>query len=296
MLLEGAEELGLERRRQLTDLVEEARPPVGGLEEPAPRGQGARERAALMAEQLRLHERLGQRRAVHDHERPVGARARVVDGPGDQLLPRPRLALDEHGGVEVRHASHELVQLDHPGGLADEVLHAVALAELLPVLPVLAGEPLGLERAPHHEPDLFHPERLGEVVVGAGADRLDRGLDGREGGEDEHGHAVLDNGHPLEHAHPVQVGHPEVDEGEVEGLPFGELDALLAAGGGPDPVAFPAEHLDEQVARDRVVVGDEERGRRHRRHRRHRATDTASGRTTRNVLPRPGSLATSIRP
>ena len=46
-------------------------PPVGVLDEPGARAGGARERAARVAEELVLEQRLGERRAVERDERPA---------------------------------------------------------------------------------------------------------------------------------------------------------------------------------------------------------------------------------
>ena len=81
-LLQHAQELGLHGRRQLADLVEEERAAVGQLEAPGLLAVGAGEGAALVAEQLALEQRLGQRRAVERDEGAVGARAGVMDRRG----------------------------------------------------------------------------------------------------------------------------------------------------------------------------------------------------------------------
>src|SRR5262245_22079977 len=96
-ILEHPQELGLQRTRQLGYLVQEAGAALRRLEQATPGGDGARERSALVTEQLRLEQRLGDRRAIDDDERPLGARACVVDRARDQLLAGARLALDEHG-------------------------------------------------------------------------------------------------------------------------------------------------------------------------------------------------------
>jgi hypothetical protein len=54
LLLDGAEQLGLERERGLRDLVEEERPAVRLLEEPLSGRDSAGERAACVAEELAL--------------------------------------------------------------------------------------------------------------------------------------------------------------------------------------------------------------------------------------------------
>ena len=61
-LLEDAQQLRLDRERQLADLVEEQRAAVGPLEAARPLAVGAGEGAALVAEQLGLEQRLGDAR------------------------------------------------------------------------------------------------------------------------------------------------------------------------------------------------------------------------------------------
>src|SRR5262245_25127770 len=86
--LEDAQEIRLRLERDVADLVEEDRPAVGDLELPLPSILRPRERSLLVAEQLALEERLGQRAAVDGDERVVSSAARVVDRAGDVLLPR----------------------------------------------------------------------------------------------------------------------------------------------------------------------------------------------------------------
>ena len=57
-LLQDAQQLGLERERQLADLVEEQGAAVGLLEQAGLARDGAGEGAALVAEQLALGQRL----------------------------------------------------------------------------------------------------------------------------------------------------------------------------------------------------------------------------------------------
>ena len=86
-------------RLTLADLVEEDRAAVGQLEAPELAAVGAGERALLVAEQLRLRQRLRQRRAVELDERPVPARRDVVDDARDESLAGARLAAQQHGRV-----------------------------------------------------------------------------------------------------------------------------------------------------------------------------------------------------
>ena len=68
-LLEHAQELDLGRQCHLADFVEEHRAALGGLEQTRLRDDRAGERTTLVAEQLALEERLGQRGAVEAQER-----------------------------------------------------------------------------------------------------------------------------------------------------------------------------------------------------------------------------------
>src|SRR5436190_1392297 len=71
--LEHAQELGLQLERQLADLVEEQRAAIGLFDPSDPSAVRAGERAALMPEELGLHERRRHRGAVEDHQRLVRA-------------------------------------------------------------------------------------------------------------------------------------------------------------------------------------------------------------------------------
>ena len=85
-VLEDAEELGLELGGQLADLVEEEGAGAGELELAADAPLGAGEGAALVAEEERLDQRAGERRAVDGDEGLAPARAPLVEGAGHHLL------------------------------------------------------------------------------------------------------------------------------------------------------------------------------------------------------------------
>ena len=103
-LLEHAQQLGLHRRRHLADLVEEQHAAVGLFDASGLGRHGAGERAALVAEQLRFEQLIGQRRAVDGDERARAAPRRVVDEAGDDFLAGAGLAGQQHRGLGVRDA------------------------------------------------------------------------------------------------------------------------------------------------------------------------------------------------
>jgi hypothetical protein len=102
-LLQDAQELGLGRQGHVAHLVEEQHAARRQLDLARLGELRAGEGAALIAEQLRLEQLLGQRRTVQGDERGVLARGRLMDEAGDDLLAGARLAADQHGRVGGGH-------------------------------------------------------------------------------------------------------------------------------------------------------------------------------------------------
>ena len=98
--LEDSEELALAAGRHLGDLVEEQGAVVGQLEAAGAVLVCSCERAFGVAEQLALEEGFGEGSAVDGLEGAFGPGARVVDGPGHELLARAALADEQDAGVE----------------------------------------------------------------------------------------------------------------------------------------------------------------------------------------------------
>ncbi len=103
--LQHAQELHLNLRRQVTDLVEENRAAVGQLEPSLAHPHGAGERAFLVTEQLAFHQRRWERGAVDPDQRAGVAPAPLVQRPGEQLLARSGRAEQQHVRVRRRDLS-----------------------------------------------------------------------------------------------------------------------------------------------------------------------------------------------
>src|ERR1019366_1987161 len=80
LLMEKAQELHLDRGRQLTDLVQEERASGGGFDVPLALGVSTREGALFVAEQFALEQVLRDRVAVDGDERAAGLRAPAMEG------------------------------------------------------------------------------------------------------------------------------------------------------------------------------------------------------------------------
>ncbi len=211
LLLEHAQELRLRLERELADLVEEDAAAVGELEPPAPLLGRAGEGALLVAEELALDQLARQRRAVHRHERPLAARAAVVDRARDELLAGAGLAEDQHRAVggrdqrqlieqlrEVQRPAHDLAEVVPGPDLVleavDDRAGALVRLDLLPEARVLFRElavrAAQREVSPDASEQLARLERLGEVVDPAG--REGAHLLGRlvQRGEEDHRHVA----------------------------------------------------------------------------------------------------------
>src|SRR5690606_14608997 len=97
LLLQDAEQLHLQRQRQLADLVEEERAAVRLLEQARLVARRVGERAAPVPEELALEQVLGDGAAVDRDEGPRPARRPGVERAGDELLADAALAGDERG-------------------------------------------------------------------------------------------------------------------------------------------------------------------------------------------------------
>src|SRR5207245_9862146 len=85
-LLQDSQKRRLDGEWQVGNLVEEQGTAVSQLEVALPASIRARERALLVAEQLGLDQRLGNRTAVERDEGVLSAIAHLMDGAGHQLL------------------------------------------------------------------------------------------------------------------------------------------------------------------------------------------------------------------
>ena len=96
-LLKRTQQLGLNARAELRDLVQEERSTGGLLEQPLPIGRGAGERALHVSEELGFDELVHERSTVDGAELPIAAGAAGVNRAGRKLLSRPAFAFHDHG-------------------------------------------------------------------------------------------------------------------------------------------------------------------------------------------------------
>ncbi len=132
-----AQQAGLRIGRHVADLVEKQGAAVGLLEAAAALIGRTGEGAFLVAEQLRLHQILGDSRHVQRDEWRRRTRAVAVQGMGHQLFAGAGLAVDQHGDVGMAKPADGAEHLLHRRRLADDLRGVMAVGRFLLVLLLL---------------------------------------------------------------------------------------------------------------------------------------------------------------
>ena len=236
-----------------------------------------------MAEELGLEELLGERGAVHRHEGLRGARAVGVDGARDQLLARARLADHQDVRLRARRLPHQLEDARHRRAPPEDVLEAERPLELLPQAQVLLLEPAMAEPALDGHAELLDGEVLRQVVERALLDRLHRGLDGGEGGHEDHGERRVQLVGAAQQLHAVASGHLEVGEHQVGPLRLHERERRRGIRCGEALVADALEDARAALHHVELVVHDQDLARAHAG-----SARWAPGKVRVKVVPCPG--------
>src|SRR5262249_52889160 len=154
------QQLELHVERDALDLVEEEGTAARQLDLPHPIVHGAGERAAFVAEELALEQRVRKGRTIDGHEAAILTLSLVVDGACGELLARPRFTVDEDGGVVVRQHADRLEDLVHDAVTTHHVREGVAVRELATEVVDLLEQPALLQDLLRGEEDLLLLERL----------------------------------------------------------------------------------------------------------------------------------------
>src|SRR5574337_54543 len=102
-LLQRPEQLRLQRRRHLTDLVQQEGAAISRLKLPHATGDRACEGATLVAKQLTLQQRLRNRRTVDRHKGALGPLAPQMRLTSEQFLACAALAPEKDRRRVIRH-------------------------------------------------------------------------------------------------------------------------------------------------------------------------------------------------
>ncbi len=180
-----------------------------------------------------------------------------MERAGDELLARPGLAGDEHGGVRGADAGHELPHARHRLALADEISPVPEVAQLS-LQPVVLAQDLGaLRRAADRGEDRLGDERLADHVEGPGAHGRHGELDRGERGEDEDRHHGVGGAHLREERGAVPVGELLVEDDRVPAPGRERPPGLCGRARLGNLVPFGAQDLREDPPEIRLVVNQQ---------------------------------------
>ncbi len=255
LLLQHAQELGLQGEGHVADLVQEQRSPLGGEEEPLVATGGAGESPFHMPEQLRFQQVLGDGGAVDGDEGLVAPGAGPVDGARQQLLAGARLAVDEHtrvaGGHQARLGEHRF----HLRAAGDDARAPGGVFFVWSLVHPAEGQgllDLGQE--------LLAVEGLGEEAEHAAVGGLDGVGDSTVGGEDDdrQGRVFLVDG--MEQGYAIHTRHAQVGDHQVGAEHRDFHQGLLGAVRHRHVVTGVTQAQVEQAQEIGVVVDDEDPG------------------------------------
>ena len=111
---------------------------------------------------------------------------------------------------------------------ADDVLEAILLAQFAAQKTVFPEQRLALERVAHHLFQMIVGKRLGDVVVSALVQRLDRGFDAGVGGDDYPHHLGVEVAHLAQQVESAAAaGQVKIENREVDFFLFENLQRDL---------------------------------------------------------------------
>ena len=237
LLLEHAEELGLQLDGNLSHLVEEQRAAIRQLPGAEAPLIGPGEGTALVAEHLALDQRGGDGGAVDGDERLFAPGAELVDGAGHHLLAGAALSGDHHARFGGGDLLHQLHCPAHGRRIAHQPDAGVDLPEAPAQHMHLVQRLLLLQGPLEDDLETGRIQRLLDEVEDAFANRLHRRVDGSLAGDDDDGSVGLLLAQRPDERQPVEFRHHQVADDHVRMHLGGDLQGRVAVSGPVDLVA-----------------------------------------------------------
>ena len=246
--LQHAEQLRLHGETHLADFVEKQGAPARLLETSGAAVGRARERPALVPEELALEEVLRDRGAVDLDEGLPATRAALVDGLGDQLFAGARFAENEHAAVAARDRAHHVEDGFHRGVLAD---HASGLGRRRRL--ALRGENFAQPRA-----QFLRGHGFLEIVGHTEPGCLDGGLFVAATGDHHDGDRAAEPAHAADHLEAAQFLHHERGDQQIRRFAPDLAQCPQRAGADRDFAAMALQARAQFVQEGGDVVDDQD--------------------------------------
>ena len=209
---------------------------------------------------IELDQILRDRAAIDGDEGPARPVGRALDRARDQLLADAALTLDQDRDVRLRRAFAEAEHLAHGAGFRDEILEGQTVVRFFLEPRDFMRQRSDLELVSDRDRDAFGARGLDEKIVGAGAHRLDGGIDAALCGQHDDRKIGMADAQLAEHLQPIHVGHDEIEQHEhdlVAARPVDEVERGLAAGRSHRRHAGPRNGRLEQATLHGIVVDNQ---------------------------------------
>ncbi len=113
LLLQHAQQLGLEAEGDIADFIEEDRAAVGRADDAQHALLGPRKGPANVAEELALEERFADARTIDGYKGAVATQTLVAEAPGNQLLARTALPFDQNATITTSNSIDQIQDFPH---------------------------------------------------------------------------------------------------------------------------------------------------------------------------------------
>jgi hypothetical protein len=189
-------------------------------------------------------------------ERPVVARALVMDVPCKGRLAGARLATDQDPAVVLRDPARLFAQPVHHRRLADRLHHRLDMAAQIDVF---ALQSFILEGTLDCQQQLGQRDGLLDEIVGTQPGRLHRGFHSAVSGHHDNGAGQVAALGPLaQQGDAVHILHPDIEQDQVRTPRPARLACGFAVFGRGYRVTLVLEDVLHEVADIRLVIDDED--------------------------------------
>jgi len=253
-LLENAEELGLEGKGDLTDLVEENGAAIGQFESAIPLVGRAGEGAFFVAEEFAFDERLGDGGAVDLDERLVGTLAVKENLVGNKLFTRSIFTTDHDRGIGPADTMDEIFQAGDGGAVSNDFAagDAFAIEKIRD-----ANRTLELGGLLENQVDLRHRKRLGKVIESPQPHALHDGFDRSVCSDHHYKRFIVIVGDAFDEDPPIAIGQFHVEEDEIKRIGREALFGLRNRPSRGNGIPLAPKSLLEGFANNRGVINNQ---------------------------------------
>ena len=185
-------------------------------------------------------------------------RRAFVDGPRQDALAGAALAAQQHRRLAGRHLEGHIERLRHGRLVRLEVRFRGGRAHLVAQPGDFLLQLADAGPALQHQTQLIGSERLGKVIEGAAAHRLDGRIDAGKGRHHDHAHARGVCPQEGQQVHALFAAQAQIEEHQVELVPAHLLPRLLTAGSLGNRVAHAFQRDPQRPSQTDFIIDQQQ--------------------------------------